>query len=32
MDDPFIHRKEEVIAELEATYAKRQSQTMYIEL
>ena len=31
-DDPFVHRKEEVIAELEAIYARRQSQSMYIEI
>ena len=31
-DDPFVHRKEEVIAELEAIYARRQPQSMYIEI
>ena len=31
-DDPFVHRKEEVIAELEAIYAKRQPQSIYIEV
>ena len=31
-DDPFVHHKEEVIAELEAIYARRQSQSMYIEI
>ena len=31
-DDPFVHRKEEVIAELEAIYAKRQAQSMYIQI
>ena len=30
-DEPFLHRKEDVISELEAIYAKRQSQSMYIE-
>ncbi len=30
-DEPFVHRKEDVLSELEAVYAKRQSQSMYIE-
>lgn len=30
-DDPFVHPREAVLAELEAVYAKRQSQSMYIE-
>lgn len=31
-DDPFAHHKEDVIAELEAIYAKRQAQSMYIQI
>ncbi len=31
-DEPFIHPREDVLAELEAVYAKRQSQSMYINV
>ncbi len=31
-DEPFIHPREDVLAELEAVYARRQSNSMYIEI